>query len=250
MNRIERVAIYAAVFLGGALLMSLEVAAFRIIGKTFGSALRETTAVIAVFLAAMSIGYWLGGRAGDRWPRLITLIAALLMAALTSLCVPWLDAILSPRIASSDLQFATHAFLSTSLLFAIPTFLFASISPIVIRLAATSTGNAGSTAGSISAISTAGSIAGSLATAFFLIDWLGSISRTVIFVALIACMTAVMVMLATLPRFAAEGAGRSVVRRYGVVAVIAMAVVVIPAAAFVRSTRIDQSLLEVSPNYR
>src|SRR6266581_4595911 len=69
MTSLERTVLRVAVFLGGAMLMALEVAAFRMIGKTFGSALRETTAVIAVFLAAMSIGYWAGGMAGDRWPR-------------------------------------------------------------------------------------------------------------------------------------------------------------------------------------
>ncbi|MGZ8869066.1 MAG: spermidine synthase, partial [Thermoanaerobaculia bacterium] len=62
MSRAERLSIAVAVTLGGAVLMSLEVAAFRIIGKTFGTALTETTTVIAVFLTAMSIGYYLGGR--------------------------------------------------------------------------------------------------------------------------------------------------------------------------------------------
>ncbi|HEV3486264.1 MAG TPA: hypothetical protein VG106_12705, partial [Vicinamibacterales bacterium] len=88
MSRFERSAIYVVVFLSGALLMSLEIAAFRIIGKTFGSALRETTAVIAVFLAAMSVGYWAGGRVGDRWPRAGTLLASLLGAAALLLAVP------------------------------------------------------------------------------------------------------------------------------------------------------------------
>jgi hypothetical protein len=125
-----------------------------------------------------------GGRAGNSWPRANTLIAALLSAAATLLGVPWLDALLSPRIATSGLDFATHAFITTSLLFALPTLLFASISPIAVRLFTTTTGHSGSTAGSIAAISTAGSIAGSVITAFVLIDWLASITRTVIFVAL------------------------------------------------------------------
>src|SRR5438067_12465244 len=106
MTPLERVVLRIAVFLGGAMLMALEVAAFRMIGKTFGSALRETTAVIAVFLAAMSIGYWAGGMAGDRWPRPATVVAVLLSAAANLLYVPWLDAIVSPRIATSSLDMA------------------------------------------------------------------------------------------------------------------------------------------------
>src|SRR5260370_14231769 len=101
MTALERVVLRIAVFLGGAMLMALEVSAFRMIGKTFGSALRETTAVIAVFLAAMSIGYWAGGIAGDRWPRPATVVAALLSAAPNLLYVPCPHAILPPRIPAT-----------------------------------------------------------------------------------------------------------------------------------------------------
>ena len=184
--------------------MSLEVAAFRIIGKTFGSALRETTAVIAVFLAAMSAGYWAGGRVADRWPRALTLVATLVAAAASLLFVPAIDAALSPRIAASSFALATHAFVATTILFAIPTFLLAATSPIAIRLFATTTGASGSTAGSISALSTAGSIAGSVVTAFLLIDWLASIARTVTFVAVATLATALVVLVSqrARPRFA------------------------------------------------
>lgn len=168
--------------------MALEVAAFRIIGKTFGSALRETTTVIAVFLAAMSVGYWAGGVAVNRRPRPSTLVYALLVSAAAMLLVPSIDAAISPRIAASGLALASHAFLATSVLFAIPTVLLAATSPIAIRLFATSRSASGANAGGISALSTAGSIVGSLATAFFLIDWLASMTRTVLFVS--ACAAA------------------------------------------------------------
>jgi spermidine synthase len=224
------------------MLMAVEVAAFRMIGKTFGSALRETTAVIAVFLAAMSAGYWAGGVAGDRWPRPGTLVAALLGGAATLLLAPWLDGLISPRIAGSGLDLAMHAFAATSALFAVPAFFFASISPIAVRLFATTTTESGSTAGSISALSTAGSIAGSIATAFFLIDWLESINRTVIFVAVIACAAAVVVLLASMPRAALSR--RALTVGGGV------ALIVIPTAAFVRSSRIDYALLQPQANVR
>src|SRR4029079_12290453 len=244
----QRVAVRMAVFLGGAMLMSLEIAAFRIIGKTFGSALRETTAVIAVFLAAMSIGYCAGGRVGDRWPRLGTLIAVLLAAAATLLVVPWLDAATSPRIAASELDLALHAFLATSILFALPALLFAAISPVAVRLMAATTVHSGSTAGSISALSTAGSIAGSILTAFFLLDWLESIARTVMFVSLCACITAAILGIAALPRV--RGEQRVALRRYAIVAAATAAVVGLPACVCIRSTRLEGSLLTPSPNWK
>lgn len=217
MSLLERSALRCAVFAAGALLMALEVSAFRIIGKTFGSALRETTAVIAVFLAAMAAGYWAGGRAADRWPRVMTLVTTLLAAAATLLLVPWIDATLSPRIAASSFALATHAFAATTVLFAVPTLLLATTSPIAIRLFATTTGQSGSTAGSISALSTAGSIIGSVVTAFLLIDWLASISRTVTFVAAGTLATALLLLIAqrSRPRFALAGAMALVVMILG-----------------------------------
>jgi spermidine synthase len=238
MSRGQRLALRVAVFSAGALLMALEVAAFRIIGKTFGSALRETTTVIAVFLAAMSAGYWAGGRAGDRWPRATTLVATLIAAATVLLCVPWLDAWLSPRIAESGLALATHAFAATTVLFAIPTFLLAATSPIAVRLFTTGATDSGSTAGSISAISTAGSIAGSLATAFFLIDWLESIARTVLFVAAGAAATAMVVILAT-------GATRT--RRLAMSAAGAALLLVLGSAFFRSATAIEGALMQPLP---
>jgi spermidine synthase len=234
MTALERAVLRTAVFLGGAMLMALEISAFLMIGKTFGSALRETTAVIAVFLAAMSLGYWAGGRAGDRWPRTVTLVAAFMSAAVTLLVVPWLDARISPRIAASGLDFAVHAFLATSVLFAIPTFFFASISPIAVRLFAPTASESGSTAGSIAAISTIGSIFGSVVTAFFIIDWLASIVRTVIFVSFISFVTAAVIMLVSVP------GPRVSLRRYGVLSLIAAALI-LTSTALVHSTRFDYS---------
>ena len=58
-----------AVAVCGGALMALEILAFLLNARSFGGAWRETTAVIAVFLLAMSIGYFLGGWIADRWPR-------------------------------------------------------------------------------------------------------------------------------------------------------------------------------------
>jgi len=249
MTSLERVVLRLAVFLAGAMLMAAEIVAFRIVGKTFGSALRETTAVIAVFLAAMSIGYWAGGRIGDRLPRPSTMVAVLMSAAATLIAVPWSDALLSPRIAASDINLSMHALVASALLFAVPTALFATVSPIAIRLFATGAAESGTTAGSISAISTAGSIAGSLLTAFFLLDWLASINRTVIAVSLAAAATALAILIASALRIAKENGSRPLLRRYAV-AVVAAIALMIPTAAFIRSTALDRSLLTIAPEWK
>lgn len=190
MSAAQKVAIAVAVTLGGAVLMALEVAAFRIIGKTFGTALTETTTVIAVFLAAMSIGYYLGGRVVDRRPHMSTLAWTLVLAAPPMLAVVQFDAFLTESIGRSTIAPTLHALLATTVLFAMPTTLLAAISPIAVRLLSQGTTHSGRVAGAVSAMSTAGSIAGTVLTAFVLIDVIGSIRLTVVLLAATALVLA------------------------------------------------------------
>src|SRR5712691_7869631 len=132
--RLQRVTVIGAVFLTGAALMALEVAAFRIVGRVFGTALRETTTVIAVFMTAMSIGYWGGGKVGDRWPFRRTLASVLLVAAMAISVIPWLDHSLSLRIAESSASLSLHALIAGLALFFFPVLLLSAVSPIAIRL--------------------------------------------------------------------------------------------------------------------
>jgi predicted membrane-bound spermidine synthase len=181
-----RATLALVVLLGGGILMALEILAFRVIDKTFGSALRETSVVIAVFLTAMSLGYWLGGRWADRSPRARTPVLALVAAGLATLAVPALDDLLAPRVFVSSLPLAVHSAVVTTLLFAVPTLFLATLSPIAVRLLAASVRRSGSVAGGVAALSTVGSIAGSVATAFVLIDLFESVHRTIFALALSA----------------------------------------------------------------
>lgn len=243
-TRFQRFATLAVVFLGGALLMATEIVAFRIIGKSFGSALRETTAVIAVFLASMSVGYWAGGRAGDRWPLPSTIAAALSCAAATLVAIPWLDPLVAEPLATSSVPLGLHAFVATMALFAVPSALFASVSPIAVRLFTRSTDQSGSTAGSISALSTVGSIVGSVATAFFLLEWLESINRTVIVIAISSAVLAAFLLVGSLHPERIELRWAAALPTGGVVAVVLISGFVV-----VRSGRIDASLLQDAPGW-
>ncbi len=162
--------IRVAVFSSGAVLMALEILAFLINAKTFGSAWREVTAVIAVFLAAMSSGYWVGGVWGDRYPRPITLVGALAGAGVLVALVPLIESPVLLAIFESRLPFALHALTASALIYFGPVFLLATTSPIAIRLLARAVSQTGQTAGGIAALSTVGSIAGTMVTGFYLID--------------------------------------------------------------------------------
>ena len=62
-----------ATFLSGAALLILELIGVRMLTPTFGSSVIVYSAVIAVFLAAMAFGYFIGGYIADRTPHRATL---------------------------------------------------------------------------------------------------------------------------------------------------------------------------------
>ena len=108
------------VFGAGAILMALEMLAFRLVAKNFGSALREVSAVIAVFLTAMSAGYALGGRVGDWRPSPWTLTVVLVGAGLLTLLIPLIEEPVATAVFDSSLPLGLHAALVAIALFALP----------------------------------------------------------------------------------------------------------------------------------
>ncbi|MDR1745112.1 MAG: fused MFS/spermidine synthase, partial [Planctomycetota bacterium] len=76
--------LYLVVFLSGAALMGLEMAGARLVEPHFGSTIYVWGSIIGVFMLALSLGYWGGGRFSDRSPRIETLGVILLAAAVIS----------------------------------------------------------------------------------------------------------------------------------------------------------------------
>ncbi len=159
-----------SVLVSGAVLMAVEILAFLISATTFGSAWREMTAVIAVFLAAMSVGYWLGGLLGDRIPRPVTLVVTLTGAAVFVALIPLIASAVNRAVFSSKLPVEWHGLIAAALIYFVPTLLLAATSPIGVRLLARSVGETGTVAGGVAAVSTVGSIAGTIGTGYILIE--------------------------------------------------------------------------------
>jgi spermidine synthase len=184
--------ILAVIFGAGAVLMATEILALRIVAKNFGSALREVSAVIAVFLTAMSAGYAVGGRIGDRRPLPSTLAAVLILAGLLTLLIPVLEEPVANAIFDSALPFALHAAAVSIALFAMPAFLCASVTPIGTRLRMRSVDQSGSVAGGVSAVSAMGSIVGTISAGYILLSYL-PVSRALV---LLGCLLCVLGLLA------------------------------------------------------
>jgi len=164
------VLIRLSVLVSGAALMAMEILAFLINATTFGSAWREMTAVIAVFLTAMSVGYWAGGLLGDWAPRPATLVATMVGAAAFVALIPWIALPVKSAVFSSRLPEQWHGLIAASFIYFVPTVLLAATSPIGIRLLARSVGESGTVAGGVAALSTVGSIGGTVGTGYFLIE--------------------------------------------------------------------------------
>ncbi len=161
------------VFGAGAVLMALEIVGSRVLAPSFGSSVYVWGSLISIFLAALSLGYYLGGQAADRWPRAGVLAGALGMAGLLILALPVVAPPLLEVFVTWDLGPRTSPLLASIALFALPSVLLGTTSPFAVKLAATDLATVGNTAGLLYAISTAGSIAGTLLTAFVLIPAMG-----------------------------------------------------------------------------
>lgn len=163
---------YWLVFVGGGVLMALEIISSRMLSPHFGSSVYVWGSIISTFLAALSLGYSIGGRLADRYPHLSALgrllVAAAGCQALLLLTGESLVAWLGEATGGSP----AGTLLTTAVLFGPLTVLLGMVSPWAIRIAAHDLDDLGHTAGRLYAVSTAGSLVGTLAATFLLIPYL------------------------------------------------------------------------------
>jgi spermidine synthase len=211
--RFEGVPIMVAVFVSGAVLLGVEIAASRVLAPFFGNSLFVWGSLIGVVLTGLAVGYWLGGALADRLPATGLLLGVMALAALSILAIPLLDEPVLEAVVSWDPGPRLNPLIASIVLFGVPSVLMAGVTPIAVRLRAQSLARVGRTAGRLFSVSTAGSIFGTLATSFFLIpefgtDQLIGIAAAALFAAVAAVALAErMVVAAVLAALATVGAG-------------------------------------------
>jgi Flp pilus assembly protein TadD/spermidine synthase len=176
---------YATVFLSGACIMIVELAAGRLISRHLGQSLYTWTSVIGVILAGISAGNFLGGRLADARGEAVRKIAAVFVCA--SLCcvlIPVLNNRVAEWPALWRLTWPTRIFLHVLLAFFAPSILLGMISPVVAKWVLADSDRLGSSVGNLYAWNTAGSIAGTFLAGFYLIAWIGA-SQIVLVVAVL-----------------------------------------------------------------
>jgi len=163
--------LYVIVFVSGAVVLAIEIAGTRVLGPFYGVSLFLWSALITVTLAALSVGYAVGGRWADRSPRYGVLGTVLAAAGLWLLATIWLKGPIIAAVEPIGLRGAVLA--AAFLLFFPPLMLLGMTSPFAIRLRAERLGEVGKTSGDIYAVSTVASVVAALGTGFFLIPMVG-----------------------------------------------------------------------------
>jgi predicted membrane-bound spermidine synthase len=158
--------------------MGLEMCASRLLAPYFGDSLPVWGLLIGLLLAYLSIGYLLGGRLADRYPRASLLYRLAAWAGFAIGLTPYLA---RPILRYSVIVFGGYhtgavlaSLLSILALFAVPAILLGCVSPFAIRLSVEDAGSSGNVAGRIYALSTTGSLIGTFAPVFLLIPNLGT----------------------------------------------------------------------------
>ncbi len=153
--------------------MCLEMMAFRILPPNFGSSLYVWGSIISVFLLGLTLGYYFGGVAADRWPFLSSLGLVILLAVLLVPPIPRFQQPLAEWMLMHVPNERWAALLYALFLFGPSTMLLGTVSPYAVRLTSRDVQRVGNVAGRLYALSTAGSIFGTLFTAFYWMDVAG-----------------------------------------------------------------------------
>ena len=173
------------VFVVGSASLGAEIAAVRLLAPYFGASTIVWANTIAVVLVALAAGYWLGGRAADRYPEGRVMCAVVLIAALMLALVPFVARPLLRLAADALDNVSATGFLGSliavTVLVAAPVLLLGTVSPWALRLAVRDVAQAGTVAGRLYALSTAGSLVGTLVSALVLIPLVGTRRTFLIF---------------------------------------------------------------------
>ena len=174
----QRAIAIAVVFLGGFAIMVLEIIGARYLGKDFGGSFYVWISQIGVILIALSLGYYVGGALADRFQRAASLAWLLVPTGVFTCLIPdFAGGVLNWIIMRHPLDQPIPAIwqkldpaLGSGLIFLLPCFVLAMLSPYMVRLAASNLAQVGRISGLIYAASTVGSIAGVFVSGYVLID--------------------------------------------------------------------------------
>lgn len=163
----------STVFFTGAAVLAVEVLAVRMLAPFFGNTVYSFSSVVSIVLAALSVGYWHGGRLADRVPSERTFFLFVCGAGIATLVVEVIATVVLPL--TGLLGIVLGPLVAAVVLFAVPSYLFGVLSPYAVKLRSLTMPErgVGRVSGDVFFASTCGSIMGSLLSGFVLIPHLG-----------------------------------------------------------------------------
>ncbi len=166
--------IYLVAFVTGAIVMSFEMLGSRYLNPYFGSGIYTWASLISTVLAALCVGYFIGGFAADRYPSAAVLGVTVLIGSAYILVLPAFSEPLLEFVLAAVDDVKTGSLAAAFAILFFPVTFLGMYSPFGIRLLLRSAQSSGRVSGAVYGISTAGSIVGTLGTTFILIPSIGT----------------------------------------------------------------------------
>ena len=187
MHAMRNFYLYVLVCVGGAAVLALEILGTRILGPFYGVSLFLWSALITVTLAALSLGYLIGGRSADKRATLTPLCIIMMGAGTWIMLIPWFK---HPFLTFAEPLGLRAAVLTASFILFFPPLTFLGmISPYAVKLRTATLSEVGKAAGNLYATSTLASVISALLTGFYLIPNIG-VTRLTIIIGMFLLVTA------------------------------------------------------------
>src|SRR5947199_1882903 len=148
-------AIYLVAFVTGAIVMSFEMLGSRYLNPYFGSGIYTWASLISTVLAALTLGYFIGGSLADRRPSAQVLGSTIIIGSAYLLLLPlFAEALLELVLGGFDDVKSGSLAAAMAIMFFPVTFL-GMYSPFAIRLSLHSAQRSGIVSGTVYGVSTA-----------------------------------------------------------------------------------------------
>src|SRR3989344_7172101 len=172
MPRIKISDLELIVFVSGTVVMVLELIGSRILAPYLGTSIFVWTSLIGIILAALSGGYYLGGKFSRENPTISFLTTVLFIASLSVVLLVLVKDLILYYVMG--LGVAAGSVVATIILFMPSSILLGMVSPYAIRLKTKQVESVGGVSGNLYALSTIGSIFGTFLAGFYLIPHFSS----------------------------------------------------------------------------
>ena len=184
-------ALYFTSIICGFCLMALEMLGSRFLAPEFGTALDVWSAIITVFILALSIGYVVGGRLADRSNSNLPLGVIITVSGIFYLLLPVYARSVTSMLGGAGGTLHAQAFdvlIAANVLFFIPSVLLGCVSPMLVKLVFKTASKVGRTTGNLYAIGSFGNVLGILCTTYILLKAF-SINGNMIGMGVVLCLT-------------------------------------------------------------